>query len=127
MPGRNRHRAAGPGAALRPDAVGWLVGRAHVLFYRCRRFVEGAGARRRCPRAGGHAAALRADRKSARSAQGRRTALRRGGARLAMARAQPPSLARDCPGGRGAMSAILVAVNGPQAAEWLDTLRAHAK
>src|SRR5437763_1574118 len=44
-----------------------------------------------------------------------------------MARAQPRPAARDCNGGRGAMSALLLAVNGPQAGEWRDALRTHVK
>src|SRR4051812_32374667 len=44
-----------------------------------------------------------------------------------MARAQPRAVARGRRGERGAMSALLLAVDGPQAGEWLAALRAHIK
>ena len=121
MPGGNRPRAADAGADVRPDAVGGLVGRAHVLFSRRGRCLEGAGARRRGARAGGHAAASRADRPRARSARGGQAALRRGGDSGCNGSRSTATRLRRCHR-RCAMSAILVAVNGPQAGEWLDAL-----
>src|SRR6185369_7812013 len=116
-------RAPDAGAAVRSDAIGGLVGRAYVLLSRRRRRLQSARPRRGGERAGEHASASRDDRPRLGSAQRGQAALRRGGARVAVARAQPQSLARDCRG----MSAILVAVTGPQAGEWLDALRAHAQ
>jgi hypothetical protein len=87
--------ARGAGADLRPDAVGGLVGRAHVFLPRNGRCIEGAGARRRRPRAGGHPAVVRVDRSGAGGSVEGRPALRRGDRQPAMAGAQSRAACRD--------------------------------